>query len=88
MKKCLIIVMACCFAGLTASACETCTRKQSWLLRNATHGRGPDTRWDYLIVAIVALLVLLTLFYSIKWLLFPGEQSAHHIKNIVLNERP
>ena len=65
-------------------ACDACTLQQPKILRGISHGTGPDTNWDYVIVAIAALLVIFTLFYSLKWLIEPGEKSADHIKNSIL----
>ena len=50
-----------------------------------THGAGPQSNWDYLIVSAVAIIVVATLFFSVKWLLWPGEKGEKHIKRIVLN---
>ena len=69
---------------LTAAACDACVRKQPRFLRGISHGTGPETKWDYWIVSFVAVLVILTLFYSVKWLVEPGEKSPDHIKNLVL----
>ncbi|HEY4289088.1 MAG TPA: hypothetical protein VGN00_18425 [Puia sp.] len=65
--------------------CPACEAAQPRILRGITHGAGPESRWDYLIVWITVMITLLTLFYSIKWLIRPGEKNAHHIKNLVLN---
>ena len=65
--------------------CPACEAAQPRLLRGITHGAGPESRWDYLIVWITVIITLLTLFYSVKWLIRPGEKNAHHIKNLILN---
>ena len=69
---------------MTANACDGCSIRQPRILRGLSHGTGPDTQWDYCIVAIVASLVVLTLFFSVKWLVNPGERSEAHIKNLIL----
>lgn len=68
-------------------ACEACKLQQPKLTRNITHGAGPESRWDWLIVGIVSLIVLYTLFYSVKYLVQPGEKNADHIKNSILDQR-
>lgn len=67
-----------------ATACEACKKQQPALLKNVTHGTGPDSNWDYLIVSIAAVIVIITLYYSVKWLIRPGEQSPNHIKQLVI----
>jgi len=84
MKKTMLIV-AMLITGLIAFACPTCEIAQPRYLRGITHGTGPQSNWDFVIIAITAIIVILTLFYSIKWLVKPGEKSATHIKYMVLN---
>ncbi len=67
-------------------ACPVCERNQPKLLKGVVHGAGPDSQWDYLIIGIIAIIVVLTLFFSVKWLIKPGERQHNHIKRTVLNE--
>lgn len=67
------------------NACPVCERNQPAVFRDLVHGAGPESRWDYLIIGVIAAVVLLTLFLSVKWLVKPGEGSAGHIKRTVLN---
>lgn len=71
---------------IAASACPACEKQQPKILRGITHGTGPDSNWDYVIVWAVVIITLLTLFYSIKWLVRPGERGAGHIKQLILND--
>jgi hypothetical protein len=71
--------------GLSANACPACEKQQPEVLRGLVHGQGPDGNMDYIIVAIAVLIVVITLYYSLLWLIRPGEKSPHHIKKIVLN---
>jgi hypothetical protein len=66
-------------------ACPACEKAQPRIFRGLTHGAGPDSRWDYLIVLTAVIVTLLTLYYSIKWLIRPGERAANHIKRFILN---
>jgi hypothetical protein len=66
-------------------ACSVCERQQPALLRGITHGTGPDSDWDYLIISFAAAIVVVTLFLSVKWLLRPGERSTAHIKHVILS---
>jgi len=69
-------------------ACPACEKAQPRILRGITHGAGPESRWDYLIVWIAVIITVLTLYYSIKWLIRPGETTANHIKHSILNNEP
>lgn len=84
MKKiCFTLVLAVFQVGL--NACPTCERQQPKLLRGVVHGTGPDSKWDYLIVATVMVITIFTLYFSIKWLIKPGEKDDKHIKYSILN---
>lgn len=67
-------------------ACPVCERQQPKLLRGILHGAGPESNWDYIIIAVMMIITLLTLYYSVKWLMRPGEKSANHIKRIMLEQ--
>ncbi len=66
-------------------ACPVCEKQQPKVLRGVVHGAGPDTNWDYLIVGVITVIVLITLYYSMKWLVRPGEDTPGHIKRNVLD---
>lgn len=86
MSKCkLFAFFTCMLAAFTAPACPACERNQPKILRGITHGAGPEHQWDYIIIAAVIAIVLATLFFSVKWLIRPGEQSQNHIKRFILN---
>lgn len=86
MKKTLFFFFALALSLLApvAIACDVCKRNQPVVLKGTAHGAGPDSQWDYLIIALVAVSVVVTLWLSLKWLIKPGEQSAMHIKRTVL----
>lgn len=73
------------FAGFSVVACPVCEQQQPRLLRGITHGIGPSGNWDYVIIIAAVLVVLATLFYTIKWLIKPGEKETNHIKRTILN---
>lgn len=83
--KRLLLTILLCFFMVSTYACPACDKQQPKLLQGVTHGTGPDGNWDYIIITIAVVIVLLTLFYSIKWLIKPGEQATSHIKQIILN---
>lgn len=74
-------------AVLPVMSCPVCERNQPAVLRGITHGAGPESRWDYLIVWVTVAIVLATLFFSVKWIIRPGEKSGTHIKRMILNNQ-
>jgi hypothetical protein len=81
----MLALAACLLANLEVMACEVCKKQQPKILRGVTHGAGPQSDWDYVIVGCVIILVLISLFYTIKWILHPGEKESEHIKRSILN---
>ena len=67
-------------------ACEVCRQNQPKPLRNITHGAGPQSDWDYVIIIIGIIIVSFTLYYSLKYLIRPREEYPDHIKHIVVDE--
>lgn len=84
MKK-LILLLPVLLMVVNAWACPACEKQQPKVLRGIAHGTGPQSNWDYVIVIFTAILVVLTLFFSVKWLIKPGEKQANHIKRNILN---
>jgi len=84
MKKVMLIVVLL-VTGLMTFACPTCEIAQPRYLKGITHGTGPQSDWDFLIISVIAVIVIATLFFSIKWLVQPGEKSVTHIKHLILN---
>ena len=66
-------------------ACDVCSKQQPRVLKNITHGAGPQGQEDYIILISAIIIVLFTLFFSIKYLVKPGEKSPQHVKNIVID---
>ena len=66
-------------------ACPVCEKQQPAITQGITHGTGPQSNWDWLIVAVISIITLVTLFYSVKFLVKPGEKSSSHIKHCILN---
>ncbi len=84
MKKSILLILIA-FTSIATFACPACETQQPKLLKGITHGAGPDSNWDYVIVSIAVIIVLFTLFFSVKWLIRPGEKSQNHIKRLILN---
>lgn len=76
------------FAGMipNALACDLCRQNQPKVLQNITHGPGPSGTIDYLITWGAVVIVLITLWFSLKYLLKPQEKDPGHIKYMILNQ--
>lgn len=81
----IVLTIPLCFLMVSLYACPACEKQQPKILRGISHGTGPDSNVDYVIIAVAVLIVLLTLFYSVKFLFKPGEKAENHIKQIILN---
>lgn len=84
MKR-LLIILAILFTNIGAFACPVCEKQQPAVLRGISHGTGPQSNWDMVIIWVTVALVVLTLYFSIKFLVRPGEKSEDHIKRFILN---
>lgn len=84
MKK-LLFLFPMLLMALINFACPVCEKQQPAILKGITHGAGPSGNWDYVIILVAVVIVLATLFYTIKWLVRPGEKENNHIKRTVLN---
>jgi hypothetical protein len=69
-----------------ANACPVCERNQPKMLRGVVHGAGPESQWDYVIMWAVIGITIVTFYYSVKWLIRPGERQVDHIKYSILNK--
>lgn len=85
MKAGIVIAMLLSLTAHLVTACPVCERQQPKVLRGVVHGSVPESSWDYVIIAVVALITVVTLFYSVKWLIRPGETNKGHIKYQILN---
>lgn len=72
--------------GLPAMACEVCQQQQPKITQGLTHGAGPQSNWDWVIIAIITIIAALTLIFSLKYLIRPGETNTGHIKRTILNQ--
>ena len=84
MRK-LLFLITLIIPALITWACPACEKQQPKILRGITHGAGPSGNFDYVIVLFAVAITLATLFYSVKWMINPGERDLNHIKRTVLN---
>ncbi len=66
-------------------ACPICEKKQPKITQGLTHGAGPQSNWDWVIIAIITAITMLTLIYSLRYLIKPGEKNSDHIKQSILS---
>jgi hypothetical protein len=78
MKKWTALLLL--LAATPLRACPACEAQQPKLLRGITHGVGPQGDMDYLIVSVMVFITLATLWYSVKTLIRPKEDTPEHIK--------
>lgn len=84
MKK-FLLVLTLLIINNWVFGCPVCDKQQPKVLRGISHGAGPQSQWDYVIVWIGVFIVLFTLFYSLKLIIRPGEKSLSHIKQHIFN---
>lgn len=85
MKK-TIFSLVILIAGFASYACPVCERaKAKTAFGSISHGTGPTSNWDYIAVWMTIIAVVLTLFFSIKYLVKPKEKNNDHIKYTILN---
>lgn len=84
MTKKLIFLVTLMMSVFPSMACEVCQVNQPKMLKNITHGTGPQGNTDMIIIWSAAVIVTITLIYSIKYLVNP-ENKEGHIKNSVIN---
>ena len=85
MKVKYLISVLVIFIAQIAIACPVCEKQQPKITQGLTHGAGPQSDWNWVIIAIITLIAVLTLIYSIKYLLKPGEKNNDHIKQSILS---
>ncbi|WP_276133449.1 hypothetical protein [Polluticoccus soli] len=84
--KVLILFIAVMIMQLMVTACPVCERNKPKTLKYISiHGTGPESNWDYVIVIVTAVIALVSLFLTIKWLIRPKEDNKDHIKYSFLN---
>lgn len=86
MKKIIILLFLLCLRG-SVYACEVCKAKQPAGLKDITHGTGPQGSADLFIIWGAVVIVGVTLFLSVKYLVKPQEVAPDHIKNSILYGR-
>jgi hypothetical protein len=66
-------------------ACDACKKQQPKITQGFTHGAGPESNWDWVIIIVISIITLLTFVFSLKYLIRPGEKNNDHIKKTILS---
>lgn len=85
MKIKVFLILLTVLSVQVVTACPVCEQQQPKITQGLTHGVGPQSNWDWVIIAVITLITVLTLVFSIKYLIKPGEKNANHIKQSILN---
>lgn len=67
------------------AACPVCEKQQPKITQGITHGAGPQSNWDWVIIAVITTVTVLTFVFSLKYLIKPEEKNTDHIKQLILN---
>jgi hypothetical protein len=84
MRKLILLIISLIALTENVRACAACQKQQPKILQNIAHGAGPESNWDYVIVWSIVAITIFTLFFSIKYLVRPGERQSDHIKHLGL----
>lgn len=85
MKERIFLFSSMLFIQGALWACPACEKQQPAITQGITHGAGPQSNWDWVIIFLIAASTLLTFAFSLKYLLKPGEKGERHIKNSILD---
>ena len=83
MKK-IWLIIGLLLPTMFALTCPVCERNQPKILRGYVHGIGPDSNWDYIVIWATVVIVAISFYYSVKYLIKPGEGDKQHIKYSIL----
>lgn len=78
-----LILILC--SNIIVWACPACEKNQPKITQGLTHGTGPQSNWDWLIIGVMTAITVLTFIFSLKYLIKPGEKNTNHIKQTILN---
>ena len=65
-------------------ACPVCEKNQPAILKGITHGAGPESDWDFLIIGVTVVIVIFCASLMVFQIVQPGEKNAAHIKNSIV----
>ena len=71
-------------SSLATFACEACNQNQPKIFRGITHGGGPESNWDYVVVIGMVAITIYTLYATIRCFVVPKERKYNQVKNSIL----
>jgi len=83
--KALLVVAGILGAYSSAMACEACKAQQPKFLQGVTHGAGPTSNWDYVVVSLMVIITVYSFYAMVKCLAKPADKNHEGIKSIILN---
>jgi len=83
--KALLVVADILGAYSSAMACEACKAQQPKFLQGVTHGAGPTSNWDYVVVSLMVIITVYSFYAMVKCLAKPADKNHEGIKSIILN---
>ncbi len=84
--KIIFTIIGLLFTNGALMACSVCEKQQPKITQGLTHGSGPQSNWDWVIIGVITAITILTLVFSLKYLIKPGERDSNHIKLSILND--
>lgn len=87
IAKAVALLVSLFMKNIQAIACDACKKLQPKALQGISHGGGPDSNWDYVIVAAMIIITVYVLVATVRCMLRPREENAQHIKRIILNDQ-
>lgn len=87
MKRTVLTSALIMLCFIQAMACDLCKSQQPEILQDFVHGTGPQGTFDYIILWIAIVIVLITLVLSVLFLIRPDKLDKNHkIKFLPVNE--
>ena len=83
--KYLIILFFINLMSISTYACDACQKQQPKILKGISHGAGPESKWDWVVIITIFAITIVTLWMSLKYIIKPGEKGQDHIKRTILN---
>jgi len=83
--KALLITVVASGTFSDVMACDACKAQQPKFLQGVTHGPGPSSNWDYVVVSIMVIITVYSFYAMVKCLAKPAEKGHEGIKSIILN---
>ena len=63
--KYLFTLIALLFLNASIWACPACEKQQPKITQGLTHGAGPQSNWDWVIIAVITVITVVTFILSL-----------------------